>query len=207
MDSADSDDKAEILALGHALKFGGTRRRQELMDSTYTGRNFNFGDAAPAWFVAEDTRHNQPNIPVTKEEMQIYKDQLKGINARTIKKVLEAKARKKKRESAKMAKTKAQARVIMQSEDITDNDKAKQLQKLFAKQGKGKTKVNNVYVVSKKNGTANMPNRRKGYRVRLVDPRMKKDKRAEANAARKKGIKVKGATKEQKKAAKKYSRR
>ncbi len=207
MDSADSDDKAEVLALGHALKFGGTRRRQELMDATYTGRNFNFGDAAPAWFVEEDNLHNQPNIPITKEEVQMYKDQLKGINARTIKKVLEAQARKKKRESAKVAKAKQQARVIMQSEDISDKDKAKQLQKLFAKSGKGKTKVNNVYVVSKKNGAASLPNRRKGYRVKIVDPRMKKDKRGEANAQRKKGFKVKGATKEQKKAAKKYSRR
>jgi AdoMet-dependent rRNA methyltransferase SPB1 len=207
MNSADSDDKAEVLALGHALKFGGTRRRQELMDATYTGRNFNFGDAAPAWFIEEDTIHNQPNIPITKDEVQMYKDQLKGINARTIKKVLEAQARKKKRESAKVAKAKAQARVIMQSEDITDKDKAKQLQKLFAKSGKGKTKVNNVYVVSKQNGTANMPNRRKGYRVKIVDPRLKKDKRSEANAQRKKGFKVKGATKEQRKAAKKYSRR
>lgn len=45
--------------------------------------------------MEDEAKHTDRQIPVTKEEVQFYRDRMREINARPIKKVIEAKAKKK----------------------------------------------------------------------------------------------------------------
>ena len=49
----------------------------------------------PDWFADEEKKYYQKSLPVTKEEVAEYKQQIKEINARPIKKIAEAKAKAK----------------------------------------------------------------------------------------------------------------
>ena len=49
----------------------------------------------PEWFVDEEKKYYKKMIPVTKDQVDEYKQQIKEINARPIKKIAEAKAKAK----------------------------------------------------------------------------------------------------------------
>ena len=52
-------------------------------------------DNLPEWFINDERKHSRPHLPVTKAQIQEYKARQKAIDARPIKKMAEAKARKK----------------------------------------------------------------------------------------------------------------
>ena len=59
-------------------------------------RRWAWGDEdLPDWFVDEEKKYYKKTMPVTKEQVDEYKQQIKEINARPIKKVAEAKAKAK----------------------------------------------------------------------------------------------------------------
>lgn len=53
----------------------------------------------PEWFTEEERQHRRRQLPVDKATVEAYRQRWKEINARPIKKVAEAKARKKRRVS------------------------------------------------------------------------------------------------------------
>lgn len=117
-----------------------------------------------------------------------YKNRLEDINARPIKKVIEAKARKKKRMIKRMERAKKKVEAVMENADMSEREKAQQVRQLYKKaQSDGKKKV--TYVVAKKHNTAKRMKRPKGVKgqYKVVDPRMKKDLRAQKAKEKTKG--------------------
>lgn len=51
----------------------------------------------PEWLLDDERKHRKKPVPVTKEMVEEYKQKWKEIDARPIKRVAEAKARKKRR--------------------------------------------------------------------------------------------------------------
>lgn len=62
--------------------------------------SFNEDDGElPEWFTEEEKQHRRKQIPVDRQTVEAYRQRWREINARPIKKVAEAKARKKRRVS------------------------------------------------------------------------------------------------------------
>lgn len=51
----------------------------------------------PEWFLDDERKHRKKPVPVTRDMVEEYKQKWKEIDARPIKRVAEAKARKKRR--------------------------------------------------------------------------------------------------------------
>jgi len=100
-------------------------------------------------------------------------------------------------------KTKTKADSILKTEGLGESNKLQQIQKLYKKADKRKTKGTPTYVVAKKGGgsiTVKPKGGNKGGprgKLKLVDSRMKKDMRAERRAEKRKkgGARFKGAKK------------
>ena len=66
---------------------------QDLVDDSYHRRAWVDPNDVPSWFVDDEKKHNQANIPMTKAMADELRQQQKEIDLRPIKKVAEAKVR------------------------------------------------------------------------------------------------------------------
>ena len=107
------------------------------------------------------------------------KEKLRALNARPIKKVREAKARKKMRAATKLEKLKKKSAVLVDDNDMTERDKANKITELMKRAAKGKPKKQTKVVVARgaNRGIMGRPKGTKG-KYKMVDPRMKKEVRA-----------------------------
>ena len=81
----------------------------------------------PDWFVREEQYHMRKLPEVDPEAVEYYRNKQKDINVKTIKKVVEAKARKKRLLMKKMSKAKKRAASIMENEVYARIKSAKNL--------------------------------------------------------------------------------
>ncbi|KAE8705180.1 isoflavone reductase-like protein [Hibiscus syriacus] len=184
-DDSEDDDvetKAEVLAC--AKKMLRKMQRDQILDDAY-GKYMFHDDGLPKWFLDEEKRHCQPIKPVTKEEIAAIRAQFKEINARPVKKVAEAKARKKRIAMKKLDKVRQKANIISDQADISERSKGKQIEQLYKKATPKKPQKE--YVVARK-GVQVMAGKGKV----LVDRRMKKDARARGTGKPGKGGSKKG---------------
>ena len=168
----------EGLALG-AVMIQSKKKREELIDSAYNRWTSN-DETLPDWFLAEESKYCIKQIPISKEMVTQYRNKLKDINSRPIKKIAEAKGRKKKRALRKMEKVRKKVEVITDAPDVSSQEKAQQLKQMYKKAGVGDKKKEVKYVVTKKRSAAKRMPRPAGVKghYKVVDPRMKKDNKS-----------------------------
>ncbi|XP_028856560.1 pre-rRNA 2'-O-ribose RNA methyltransferase FTSJ3 [Denticeps clupeoides] len=170
----------EGLALGAHLATSKKRHRDLIDDSFHRYASSQEQSDIPAWFVDDEKKHRKKPVPVTRQMVDEYKERWKEINARPIKKVAEAKARKKRRMLKKMEQAKKKAEAVVNTVDISEREKMAQLKSIYKKAGVRKEKKEVTYVVAKKGAGRNIrrPAGVKGV-FRVVDSRMKKDKKGQ----------------------------
>ncbi|XP_035972064.1 pre-rRNA 2'-O-ribose RNA methyltransferase FTSJ3 [Halichoerus grypus] len=177
----------EGLALG-AIIASSKKAKRDLIDDSFSRYTFNEEEGElPEWFVQEEKQHRIRQLPIDKKEVEHYRRRWREINARPIKKVAEAKARKKRRMLKKLEQTKKKAEAVVNTVDISEREKVAQLRSLYKKAGLGKEKRQVTYVVAKK-GVGRKVHRPAGVRghFKVVDSRMKKDQRAQQRKEQKK---------------------
>lgn len=177
----------EGLALG-AVIASSKKAKRDLIDNSFNRYAFNEDEGElPEWFVQEEKQHRIRQLPVDKKDVEHYRKRWREINARPIKKVAEAKARKKRRMLKKLEQTKKKAEAVVNTVDISEREKVAQLRSLYKKAGLGKEKRQVTYVVAKK-GVGRKVRRPAGVRghFKVVDSRMKKDQRAQQRKEQKK---------------------
>ncbi|CAO2645772.1 pre-rRNA 2'-O-ribose RNA methyltransferase FTSJ3 [Lemmus lemmus] len=170
----------EGLALGAAIA-SSKKAKRDLIDNSFNRYAFNEDEGElPEWFVQEEKQHRIRQLPIDRKEVEHYRKRWREINARPIKKVAEAKARKKRRMLKKLEQTKKKAEAVVNTVDISEREKVAQLRSLYKKAGLGKEKRQVTYVVAKK-GVGRKVRRPAGVRgqFKVVDSRMKKDQRAQ----------------------------
>nr|KAG5700602.1 hypothetical protein BaRGS_015398 [Batillaria attramentaria] len=181
----------EGLAIGAAMVCS-KKRRREIIENAYHKYMFN-DDSLPDWFAKDESRHCKKQLPVTKEEVQEYMLKARAVDARPIKKIAEAKARKKKKLVKRLEKARKKAEKVTEEEGVSEREKMQQVKQIYKKAGLlSKKKQEVTYVVAKK-GMGKRVRRPHGVsgHFKVVDPRMKKDMRSNKAA---KGNKTKGKT-------------
>ena len=109
--------------------------------------------------------------------MAALRAKMRALDARPIKKVAEAKARKKMKAAQKLEKAMKKAEGVNETSDMTEREKAKQIEALMAKGMSTKRKQKEVKVVVAKGAHKGLKGRPKGVKGRyvMVDSRMKKE--------------------------------
>lgn len=167
----------EGLALG-SLIIQSKKMKRDIIESAYN-RYASNDTNLPDWFVEDEKKHYKKQLPVTADMIREYRQKLKEIDARPIKKVVEAKARKKRKAIRRLERAKKQAEKITEHPDMTDKEKVSLLKTIY-KKALPKEENRVTYVVAKKSSgpRVSRPAGVKG-RYKVVDKRMKKDTRKE----------------------------
>ncbi|KAH6686702.1 AdoMet-dependent rRNA methyltransferase spb-1 [Plectosphaerella plurivora] len=177
---------AEAMTLAHQLATG-QKTTHDFVDEGFNRYSFRDRDGLPEWFLDDETKHDRPQKPITKAAANAIKEKLRAYNARPIKKVREAKARKKFKAAQRLEKLKKKSDMVLGEEGMTEKEKAASIAKLMSKANQVKRRPKPTVVVAKgsNRGVKGRPKGVKG-RYTIVDARMKKELRAQKRLANKK---------------------
>ncbi|KAG8140030.1 hypothetical protein E2320_002758 [Naja naja] len=176
----------EGLALGAVIATS-RKAKRDLIDDSFNRYTFNEEEGElPEWFVQEEHQHRRKPLPVDHQTVEEYRQRWREINARPIKKVAEAKARKKRRMLKKLEQMKKKAESVVNTVDISEREKTAQLRSIYKKAGLGKEKRQVTYVMTKK-GAGRKVRRPAGVKghFKVVDRRLKKDMKAQKHKEQK----------------------
>lgn len=181
----DPKELAETLALG-SLLVESKKSRMELIDAAYNRYTFDLNPALPDWFTEDEDKHNRPELPISRELMNQFRAKLREINARPIRKVAEARARKKRRLQKRLEKLRSTAMSLADSGEMSETAKARQMRKAMNKLAKQDQRKVTTVAIKKGGGGKRMERGKvpKGAKVKIVDKRMKSDRRGEKKAAK-----------------------
>lgn len=176
---------AEAMTLAQELA-SGQKTTADVVDSGFNRYAFRDRDGLPEWFLDDEARHDKPQRPVTRAAAQAIKDKMRAMNARPIKKVREAKARKKLKAAQKLERLRKKSDALAAEDGMTEKEKAESIQKMLTKAARKKPQKETKLVVARgiNRGVKGRPRGVKG-RYKIVDRRMKKDMRGLKRAASK----------------------
>ena len=183
---SDDEQRAHTLAMGQLMAFSHARAK-ELVDASYNRYSWNDADDLPEWFVDDEKEHNRPQMPVTREMVQASRRRFLELSKAPIKKVAEARARKKMRMVKAMEKAKRLANKIAEDTDLSTRSKMRAIEKAMNKSRVQKT--GSVTVRVTKGGRNATGGKKGGVRVKFADRRMRSDERGLKRAANAKGRK------------------
>lgn len=172
----DSDDYAETLALGTMMLR--KSKAKSLVDASYNRYSWNDPEGLPDWFQDDENKNYRPQLPIPPELLAKMKEKFQSLATRPIAKVAEARARKSKRARDKLAAAKKKAETVANSSEMSEAMKLKAISK--AMRGHDSSKPGKTYVLSKKGGGT-----KGGKGIKLVDKRMRSDKRSMERADKK----------------------
>jgi len=177
---------AEAMTLAQAVA-SGQKTTQDLVDDNFNKFALRDVDGLPEWFLDDENRHSRQQRPITAAAAAAIKEKLRVLNARPIKKVREAKDRKKFRAAQRLEKLKKKSAMMIDEEGLTERDKAQNIAKMISKAGKKKPKPKVALVIAR-HGNRGVQGRPRGVKgkYKVVDSRLKKDVRADKRLAKKK---------------------
>ena len=180
----DSDDYAKTMALGTMMLR--RSKAKALVDASYNRFTWNDPEELPEWFVDDENKHYRPQLPVPPALLAKMKEKMLALSSKPIAKVAEARARKNKLK-LKLAGAKKKAQAVANSTEMSEAMKLKSISKAL-RNSDGKN--GKEYMVAKKGGG------KQGVKgKKMVDKRMKNDKRGMDRASKKqKGAKRGGLT-------------
>ena len=155
------------------------KTKTQLVNDGFNRYSLNSREGLPAWFIDEEAKFYKPNIPITKEAVAALRAKQRALDARPIKKVAEAKARKKFKAQQRLAKATKKAEGINATTDMTEREKAQQIEKLLRRGASNAKTKKDIKVVVAKGPHKGLKGRPKGVKGRyvMVDSRMKKEVR------------------------------
>lgn len=151
--------------------------KTHLLNDGFNRYSLNAKDGLPSWFLDDEGKHYKPNIPVTKEAVAALRMRQRALDARPIKKVAEAKGRKKLRATQRLEKAMKKAEGVNETSDMSEREKAKQIEKLMRKGTAKANQKKETKVVVAKGAHKGVQGRPKGVKGRyvMVDARMRKE--------------------------------
>ncbi|KAH8790216.1 AdoMet-dependent rRNA methyltransferase-like protein spb1 [Hyaloscypha finlandica] len=176
---------AEAMTLAQQIA-SGEKTTRDLIDEGFNKYAFKDRDGLPEWFLDDEKRHDKPHRPITAAGAAAIKEKLRALNARPIKKVREAKDRKKFKAAQRLEKLRKKSAMLQDEEGMTEKEKAQSIMKLMSKAVKKKPQQQ-VKVVVARGGNRGIAGRPRGVKgkYKIVDARLKKDTRALKRAAKK----------------------
>ncbi|KAF8912762.1 Spb1 C-terminal domain-containing protein [Gymnopilus junonius] len=171
---------AEAVTLAQQL-VNREKTKTQLINDGFNRYSLNSKEGLPSWFLDDEAKNYKVNIPVTKEAMAALRAKQRALDARPIKKVAEAKARKKFKAAQRLEKAMKKAEGVNATTDMSEREKAQQIEKLMRKGASAAKKAKKeVKVVVAKGAHKGVKGRPKGVKGRytMVDSRMKKEVRA-----------------------------
>ncbi|CAO1599141.1 AdoMet-dependent rRNA methyltransferase spb1 [Xanthoria calcicola] len=177
---------AEAMTLARQVVTG-TRTTRDLVDDTFNKYAFQDRDGLPEWFLDDEGKHSKPHRPIDAAAAKAIKEKLRALNVRPIKKVREAKDRKKFKAAQRLEKLRKKSTLLADDDGLSEKDKAQNIANLMSKAAKKKPKKE-VKLAVARGGNRGISGRPRGVRgkYKIVDARLKKDTRAEKRLARKK---------------------
>jgi AdoMet-dependent rRNA methyltransferase SPB1 len=175
---------AEAMTLAQRIA-SGERTKHDLVDEGFNKYAFRDKDGLPEWFLDDENKHSKPHRPITAAGASAIKEKLRALNARPIKKVREARGRKKFKAAQRLEKLRKKSALLADDEGMTEKEKASSIAKIMSKAAK-KPKQQ-VKVVVARGGNKGISGRPRGVKgkYKIVDARLKKDVRAEKRLAKK----------------------
>ena len=171
----DFDAAAFALAKVASSKKG----RRELIDASFNRYNFGDAELAPNWFQEDEEKFNRPMMPVKKDDVAAYREQMKVINETDTKRVLEARARKRAKAFQKLKAAQEKVDEIAEKEGLNERSKLRLMDRISDKAMKALKPAPTVVVTQHRDlGKPIIPKHAKGSKLVFVDARSKKELRA-----------------------------